>query len=201
MTIRALFLLFATCFSAIAWGAQDDGNTTTETTDQSNPVVVMQTSEGDITLELAADKAPVTVRNFLAYVDRGFYDGTIFHRVIPNFMIQGGGFTVDMTEKPTDEPIVNESRNRLHNTRGTIAMARTNDPDSATSQFFINQRSNLRLDWVPGRSGYTVFGEVIDGMQVVDFIATAATGMRGRYSDVPIEPIVIKQIVRRTPEN
>jgi cyclophilin family peptidyl-prolyl cis-trans isomerase len=162
----------------------------------SNPQVVIRTSEGDITLQLFADRSPVTVANFLAYVDSGFYDGTIFHRVIPNFMIQGGGMVADLSEKETLAPIVNESKNKLHNTRGTIAMARTADPDSATSQFFINQRSNLRLDWSPGQPGYTVFGEVILGMDVVDFIATAPTRTVGRMADVPVTPIVIQAIER-----
>jgi cyclophilin family peptidyl-prolyl cis-trans isomerase len=161
------------------------------------PVVVIKTSEGDITVRLDPERAPVTVENFLRYVDSGFYRGTIFHRVIPNFMIQGGGFLPDMTQKETREPIVNESRNRVHNIRGTIAMARTNDPDSATSQFFINQRSNLRLDWSPGQMGYTVFGEVTEGMDVVDFIASAPTGRMGPFDDVPLEPIVIHEITRR----
>jgi cyclophilin family peptidyl-prolyl cis-trans isomerase len=160
-----------------------------------NPQVLIKTSEGDITLQLFADKAPVTVANFLGYVDSGFYKGTVFHRVIPNFMIQGGGFTTDMVEKKTGEPIVNESKNRLHNTRGTVAMARTNDPDSATSQFFINQRSNLRLDWTPGSEGYTVFGEVIQGMDIVDFIAPAPTGNAGGMGDVPKQPIIIEDVV------
>lgn len=161
-----------------------------------NPRVVLRTSEGDITLQLFANKAPVTVENFLDYVDAGFYDGTIFHRVIPDFMIQGGGLTADLREKQTSAPISNESKNRLHNTRGTIAMARTGDPDSATSQFFINQRNNLRLDWAPGRPGYTVFGEVILGMDVVDFIASAPTRETGGMAHVPEEPIVIEEIVR-----
>jgi cyclophilin family peptidyl-prolyl cis-trans isomerase len=161
-----------------------------------NPQVVIRTSEGDITLRLFRDKAPQTVDNFLAYVDAGFYDGTIFHRVIPDFMIQGGGMLPNMTEKPTNPPVPNESKNRLHNTRGTIAMARTSDPDSATSQFFINQRNNLQLDWAPGRDGYTVFGEVVLGMNVVDFIATAPTGKVGPMSDVPLQPIVINKIER-----
>ena len=163
------------------------------------PQVVIKTSEGDITLRLFSAKAPVTVENFLSYVDSGYYNGTIFHRVIPNFMIQGGGFEADMTQKETADPIVNESKNRLHNTRGTIAMARTNDPDSATSQFFINQRSNLQLDWAPGGDGYTVFGEVIVGMDIVDFITTAPTGRAGGMSDVPKQAIVIKEIVRYEP--
>jgi len=165
-----------------------------------NPRVVIRTSEGDITLRLFADKAPVTVENFLDYVDAGFYDGTIFHRVIPDFMIQGGGLTTDLREKETSAPISNESKNRLHNTRGTIAMARTGDPDSATSQFFINQRNNLRLDWGPGRPGYTVFGEVILGMDVVDFIASAPTRQMGGMANVPEEPIVIEEIVRADTE-
>lgn len=165
-----------------------------EETTPVNPRVIIKTSEGDITLQLFADKSPITVANFLSYVDSGFYNGTIFHRVIPNFMIQGGGFEPGMKEKTTGEPIVNESKNRLHNTRGTIAMARTNDPDSATAQFFINQRSNLRLDWAPGQEGYTVFGEVIEGMDIVDFIATAKTGIAAGMSDVPQEAIIIKEI-------
>ena len=164
-----------------------------------NPFVVIETSNGNITVELFADKAPITVANFLSYVDSGFYNGTIFHRVIPNFMIQGGGFLPDMTEKENSDPIINESKNRLHNTRGTLAMARTSDPDSATSQFYINQRSNLNLDWAPGRQGYAVFGEVRQGMDVVDFIATADTGTVNGMGDVPQQAIVIEEIVRQKP--
>ena len=175
--------------------------------DVQNPKVLIQTTDGDITIELFADKSPITVENFLRYVDEGHYDGTVFHRVIPNFMIQGGGFTAALEEKATHEPIVNESRNKLHNTRGTLAMARTSDPDSATAQFFINQRSNLRLDWSPGNDGYTVFGEVIEGMQVVDIIALSDTGpaqamtTRGPsvFQDVPVKPAVITSMSRITP--
>ena len=163
---------------------------------QTNPQVLIKTSEGEITLRLFQDKSPLTVANFLAYVDAGFYNGTVFHRVIPDFMIQGGGFLPDMTEKTTQAPVANESKNRLHNNRGTVAMARTNDPDSATAQFFINQRNNLQLDWAPGRDGYTVFGEVILGMDIVDFIATAPTGTVASFADVPLQPILIKEIVR-----
>ena len=163
-----------------------------------NPQVVIRTSDGDITLRLFRDKSPVTVDNFLKYVDSGFYNGTVFHRVIRDFMIQGGGFLPDMTKKETSDPIVNESKNRLHNVRGTIAMARTNDPDSATAQFFINQRNNLILDWAPNKPGYTVFGEVILGMEVVDYIATAPTAKVGSYSDIPTEAIMIKEIVRHS---
>ncbi|MEM1112125.1 MAG: peptidylprolyl isomerase [Pseudomonadota bacterium] len=161
-----------------------------------NPQVLIKTSAGDITVELYADKSPITVENFLGYVDAGHYNDTIFHRVIRDFMIQGGGFTVDMVEKPTGMPITNESKNRVHNTRGTIAMARTSDPDSATAQWFINHRNNFNLDWTPGRMGYAVFGEVVDGMYVVDSIATAATGNRGMHGNVPLETVVIEEIVR-----
>lgn len=169
-----------------------------EETPLPNPQVVIKTNEGDITLRLFRDKSPITVANFLAYVDAGHYNGTIFHRVIPNFMIQGGGFLPDMTEKATGEPIVNESRNRLHNVRGTIAMARTADPDSAAAQFFINQRSNLRLDWAPGQEGYTVFGEVTDGMAVVDYIASSPVVTVDGHEDVPEQPIVIQEIIRKS---
>jgi len=195
MNLRALTFLLMTWLAGPALAA-DEASAEKKMAEAANPVVVIKTSEGDITVELNAKKAPVTVANFLEYVDSGFYNGTIFHRVIPNFMIQGGGFSPDMVEKATREPIVNESRNRLHNTRGTIAMARTNNPDSATSQFFINHRSNLRLDWAPGRPGYTVFGEVTEGLKVVDFIATAPTGQSGRFRDVPVQPILIKSIER-----
>ena len=173
----------------------------------SNPRVIVKTTDGDITVELFADKSPITVENFLQYVDDGYYDGTVFHRVISNFMIQGGGFTSALEEKSTRGPIANESRNKLHNTRGTLAMARTNDPNSATAQFFINQRSNLRLDWTPSNEGYTVFGEVIDGMQVVDIISLSDTGPAPAktaggvttFQDVPVKPISIVSISRITP--
>ena len=172
-----------------------------------NPRVLMKTTDGDITIELYADKSTITVENFLRYADEGHYDGTVFHRVISNFMIQGGGFDVELTEKETRGPIVNESKNKLHNTRGTLAMARTSDPDSAAAQFFINQRSNLRLDWSGGKDGYTVFGEVVDGMQVVDIISLTDTGSaqaqttRGPtvFQDVPVQPIVILSVTRLTP--
>lgn len=172
-----------------------------------NPRVLMTTTDGEITIELFANKSPITVENFLSYVDAGHYDGTVFHRVIPNFMIQGGGFTADLEEKETGDPIVNESINKLHNTRGTLAMARTSDPDSATAQFFINQRSNLRLDWTGGKDGYTVFGEVVDGMQVVDIIALSDTSSARAvttqgptvFQDVPVQPVVIISVSRINP--
>lgn len=162
-----------------------------------DPEVIIRTSMGDITLRLFADKAPITVENFLSYVDSGYYEGTIFHRVISNFMIQGGGFLPSMQEKPGAlPPIVNEAKNRIHNERGTVAMARTNDPDSATSQFFINVRTNLSLDWSPRSPGYTVFAEVTDGMHVVDVIKLTTTGNAGPYQDVPVQPIFITEVVR-----
>lgn len=164
-----------------------------------NPQVVIKTNYGEITLRLYRDKAPITVANFLQYVEEGHYEGTIFHRVIPNFMIQGGGFTVDLEEKPTREPIVNEAKNRLHNIRGTIAMARTSDPDSATAQFFINQRTNLRLDWTPGNAGYTVFGEVLDGLNVVDYIAASPVEqLGGAFANIPIDPVIIESVTRKS---
>jgi peptidyl-prolyl cis-trans isomerase B (cyclophilin B) len=164
-----------------------------------NPKVVFETSKGEIVLELYADKAPVTVQNFLAYVDAKFYDGTIFHRVIPNFMIQGGGFTADMNQKPTNDPIQNEADNGLENQRGTIAMARTSDPHSATGQFFINSVVNDFLNFKSKTSqgwGYAVFGKVVDGMEVVDAISAVKTETSGMYSDVPAEPVVINSAKR-----
>jgi peptidyl-prolyl cis-trans isomerase A (cyclophilin A) len=144
-------------------------------------------------LELNADKAPKTVANFLAYVKRGHYDGTIFHRVIDGFMIQGGGYTADLREKPTQAPIVLESRNGLKNERGTIAMARTVVPDSATSQFFINVVDNDRLNYPSfDGHGYAVFGRVIDGMDVVDRIKAVATTASGPHQNLPVKPVVIR---------
>ncbi len=161
-----------------------------------NPRVAMQTSHGEIVIELFEKESPITVANFLSYVDKKFYDGTIFHRVIPNFMVQGGGFTPDMQEKRTAEPIANESKNRIHNERGTLAMARTNDPDSATAQFFINVRMNIALDYRMGEPGYTVFGKVVDGMATVDDIAVQETAPRAGQQDVPKEPVVIESVRR-----
>ena len=165
---------------------------------QPNPQVVIVTNHGEITLRLFLDRAPITVENFLNYVDSGHYNGTIFHRVIPRFMIQGGGFSPSMAEKEVGPGIVNESKNKLHNVRGTIAMARTSDPDSATAQFFINQRTNLQLDWAPKKPGYTVFGEVTSGMEVVDFIASSPVKKVGPYTDVPAEIILITEIKRKS---
>jgi cyclophilin family peptidyl-prolyl cis-trans isomerase len=160
---------------------------------QKNPVVVMETSMGTIKIELAADKAPITVKNFLSYVDDKFYDGTIFHRVIGDFMIQGGGFEPGMKQKKTKDPIKNESGNGLSNTRGTIAMARTQDLDSATSQFYINTVNNAdKLD----EPKYCVFGKVIDGMDVVDKIKAVKTTTRAPHRNVPVDDVVIKSVRR-----
>ncbi|MGB1273340.1 MAG: peptidylprolyl isomerase [Luminiphilus sp.] len=172
-----------------------------------NPIVKLETSEGAITVVLFADKAPQTVENFLAHVDEGFYENTVFHRVIDNFMVQGGGFDVDLKQKNTERKVINESKNRVHNDRGTLAMARTSDPDSAGSQFFINQRNNPRLDWTPFKPGYTVFGEVITGMRVVDFMASTPTGNAVGTTDkgqmplqnVPLDPIVLLRVTRVSP--
>ena len=155
--------------------------------------VKLETSMGDIVIELNEEAAPITVKNFLRYVEEGFYDGTIFHRVIPNFMIQGGGFTAEMVRKETHAPIANEASNGLKNDRGTIAMARTNLPNSATSQFYINHKDNDFLNYVENRNpGYAVFGKVIEGMETVDKIATVRTTTRMGMEDVPVEPVVIK---------
>lgn len=162
-------------------------------------MVTIKTSLGDIKLELFEREAPETVKNFLDYVDAGFYRDTIFHRVIGNFMIQGGGFDTDFRQKPTREPIKNEAANQISNTVGTIAMARTNVVDSATSQFFINVADNTFLDFkapTPEHFGYAVFGKVTEGMEVVDKIKGVGTGSRGMHRDVPKENVVILDIVR-----
>ena len=157
-------------------------------------MIIISTSKGDIQLELDAAAAPVTVKNFIEYVKDGFYNGTIFHRVIPGFMIQGGGFDTDFVQKPTKAPIKNEAANQLPNKRGTIAMARTQVVDSATCQFFINLEDNDFLNFkapLPQYYGYCVFGKVVEGMDVVDAIAKVETGSRGMHQDVPVENVVI----------
>ena len=183
-TLISIIIVLAVAFAAIAGD---------------NPSVELDTTKGKIVLALNAEKAPKTVKNFLAYVDAGFYNGTIFHRVIPDFMIQGGGFSADMKQKKTRAPIDNEADNRLRNERGTIAMARTPNPHSATAQFFINTQSNEFLNY-KGKSpqgwGYAVFGRVVEGMSVVDAISAVKTGTRGRFRDVPNDPVVIRKVVR-----
>lgn len=164
-----------------------------------NPKVEIITSSGRMTVELNAEKAPGTVDNFLAYVDSGFYTGLIFHRVIPGFMIQGGGFDADMGRRDTRPSIQNEAGNGLKNMRGTLAMARTPDPHSASSQFFINLVDNDFLNYQspnPRGFGYCVFGEVVEGMDVVDAIAAVRTGRQGPHQNVPVEPVVIESISR-----
>jgi peptidyl-prolyl cis-trans isomerase B (cyclophilin B) len=163
------------------------------------PTVIMETSEGKIRVELFADKAPVTVKNFLQYVDEGFYNGTIFHRAIDGFMIQGGGFTPDMQQKTTRPPIKNEASAELKNELGTLAMARTAVVDSATAQFFINVQNNANLDHrdeTPRGFGYAVFGKVVEGMDVVDKIKKVPTTTSGMHQNVPKTPVVIQQVKR-----
>jgi cyclophilin family peptidyl-prolyl cis-trans isomerase len=195
LRLLATFLLF----SSVSVFAQ-----TTESTAKSaattapavkTTIVILHTNRGDITLELYPDKAPLTVANFLAYAKSGFYDGTIFHRVIKDFMIQGGGFNENMQEKRTREPILNESNNGLNNLRWTIAMARMNNPDSAAAQFFINLKMNNILDYKDGKEGYTVFGKVIDGQYVVKSISLVPTETKNGNEDVPEENIVIEHVV------
>lgn len=178
------FVLLAVAFSAVAGD---------------NPKVVLETSKGKIVLELYADQAPVTVKNFLAYVDAEYYNNTIFHRVIPNFMIQGGGFSADMQKKKTRAPIRNEADNGLPNLRGTIVMARTPNPHSASAQFFINTKDNEFLNYKdksPQGWGYAVFGHVLEGIKVVDGISSVKTVTRGRFRDLPDEPVFITRATR-----
>jgi cyclophilin family peptidyl-prolyl cis-trans isomerase len=190
--IMLAMVVWGIVFSANIYARQDPNTPPAKETPK-NPVVKIATTKGDIWVELEAQKAPISVANFLAYTKDGFYNGTIFHRVIKNFMIQGGGMTPDMRPKKTKPPIKNEAANGLKNKRGTIAMARTNVPDSATSQFFINHKDNAFLDFrdpSPRGIGYAVFGKVIKGMDVVDAIAVTPT----RPGDVPVEPIVIESV-------
>ena len=181
-----------------AQGAQPQtSQPTAETPAPGNPVVTIATSLGDITVELFKDRAPVSVDNFIRYTAEGFYEGTIFHRVKKNFMIQGGGYTPDLSEKPTHPPIQNEATNGLRNVRGTIAMARRMTLRSATAQFYINVVDNRMLDhtgFAPEDFGYAVFGRVLSGMDVADRIAAVATRAVGEMEDVPVEPVVIKSV-------
>lgn len=193
LSTLVLSTLFIAGLSLYAAGAD-----TAHAAEPPAPRVSMQTNMGTIVLELYPDKAPKTVANFLQYVKDGFYTGTLFHRVIRNFMIQGGGFTADYQRKQTRAPIMNEANNGLSNTRGTIAMARTFEPHSATSQFFINVADNARLDYTastPRGWGYCVFGRVVRGMNVVDKIRNLPTGARGPFAgNVPLEPVIIEKV-------
>ena len=184
-------LSFLNCFSALADTEEKEAN------DTSSNHVIFETNMGSFTLELNPEKAPKTVANFLTYVDEGFYDNTLFHRVIPNFVIQGGGFETGMEIKQTHSPVINESDNGLKNTRGAISMARTKNPDSATSQFFINEVHNITLDSYGDKPGYTVFGKVIEGMKVIDEITRVETTRSGRHKDVPKEDVVILSAKRK----
>jgi len=185
LTVWLSFFLVSGC---------DEQQTEKQPQEEKGPgMVKLETSIGEIVIELNEKAAPVSVKNFLQYVEEGFYNGLIFHRVIKNFMIQGGGFTADMQRKQIRPPIVNEANNGLKNDRGTIAMARTNDPDSATSQFFINHVNNDSLNYVNERKpGYTVFGKVVKGMEIVDAIAAVKTTTRHGMRNVPVEPVIIK---------
>jgi peptidyl-prolyl cis-trans isomerase B (cyclophilin B) len=166
---------------------------------EANPRVALETDQGKIVVELLPDRAPISVENFMRYIESGYYDGTIFHRVIPNFMIQGGGFTADMTPKSTRTPIQNEADNGLSNRRGTVAMARSRDPHSATAQFFINTADNEHLNHkgkTPQEWGYAVFGQVIEGMGVIDRISALETQTLGAHRNVPVQPV---RIIRAYP--
>lgn len=191
-----VFFLLGLMMMALSLSAQATTSSTTQgNTMSTNPKVLLQTNKGDITLELDAEKAPNTTQNFLNYVNAGFYNGTIFHRVINNFMIQGGGFEVGMKQKETNAPIENEANNGLRNDRYTIAMARTNDPHSATAQFFINVADNDFLNHTnptPNGWGYAVFGKVVEGTDVVDSIKGVKTGNKGFHQDVPVEDVIIE---------
>ena len=186
----ALFSVFCLC---LAGCGTPEGTTSV---DAPQPLQVkLETANGDIVIELDRKAAPITAANFVRYVDEGFYDGTIFHRVIPGFMIQGGGHSLDMSEKPTRAPIKNEAANGLKNIRGTIAMARSGMPDSATSQFFINHGDNAMLNYGSPRNpnGYAVFGKVVKGMSVVDAIAVGATVVRNGEKSLPVKPVLVKK--------
>lgn len=178
-----LGLVFSVCISPLALSQDAES--------ESGPKVRIETSMGNFDIVLFPDNAPQTVKNFLRYVDEGFYDNTLFHRVIKRFVVQGGGYNKDFVKKQTHAPVVNESRNRLYNEKGMVAMARGDDPDSATSQFYVNLRMNGRLDHRFGSPGYTVFGKVIKGMEVVNDISLQETGDRNKLSDVPVEDIVL----------
>jgi cyclophilin family peptidyl-prolyl cis-trans isomerase len=187
LCLLTLSLLF---FVPAGTAAEEEGN---------NPMVEVNTNLGSFTLELYPDKAPISVKNFMEYVNKKFYDGTIFHRVMPTFMIQGGGFTPDMMKKATGAPIKNEATNGLSNLKGTIAMARTGEINSATCQFFINVKDNPGLDYrgeTPAEYGYAVFGKVIDGMDTVEKIKGVPTETKSGYENVPVKPVIIKSMRR-----
>jgi cyclophilin family peptidyl-prolyl cis-trans isomerase len=187
LVVLMLAMLVCGCIEAPV----ESTETTLGESDKMSEIVVFETTKGNIEVELDREHAPITVDNFLGYVRKGHYDGTIFHRVIGNFMIQGGGFTGDGAQKPADKPIKLEANNGLKNVEGTVAMARTNAPDSATCQFFINVADNGNLDYAPGNPGYAVFGKVVAGMDTVGKIKATRTGSRGQFRDWPLEDVVI----------
>jgi peptidyl-prolyl cis-trans isomerase A (cyclophilin A) len=186
----ALAILISLSLAVIALGQA--AKTGKKAASSSNPVVALETTMGTIKIELFADKAPITAKNFIAYVNAGFYSGTIIHRVDPNFVICGGGYTPELTPKPTMPPIQNESKNGLKNLRGTLSMARYDNPNSATSQFFINLNNNSNLDPAGGQAGYAVFAKVIEGMDVVDKIGQVKTAPKSVFQTLPVQPIVVK---------
>jgi cyclophilin family peptidyl-prolyl cis-trans isomerase len=185
-------LAFAAAAAAAVTQAASPGAAPAASPSPTGPVVVLETSLGPVRIRLNPEKAPRTVDNFIQYVKAGHYDGTVFHRVMPGFMIQGGGMDANMKEKPTRPPIRNEAKNGLRNSRGTLSMARTSDPDSATSQFFINVADNAALDFGIRGAGYAVFADVIEGMDVVDRIVAVPTTTRAPHANVPVTPVVIK---------
>jgi cyclophilin family peptidyl-prolyl cis-trans isomerase len=193
---RMLFLSMACLLIPFVCSQCFSGDSEKQGSTSEKPLVLVKTSMGDIKIELWPDKAPVTVKNFLRYVDEGFFDGLTFHRVVPGFVIQGGGFSPDMQQKPTYQPIKNEAAGDVKNLRGTLSMARTPVVDSATSQFFINLKDNDFLDHkdeTPGGFGYAVFGKVVEGMDVVDRIAAVKTANKGPHQNVPVEPVVMEE--------
>lgn len=193
-------LLLSSCTSTCSRDSAAPNGTGGTMSTGNNPTVVIETNQGTIEAELYADKAPISVENFLKYTQEGFYDGTVFHRVIDGFMIQGGGFTENMQQKPTRDQIKNEATNGLKNERGTLAMARTNVVDSATAQFFINVKDNDFLNHsspTPSGYGYAVFGKVTNGMEIVEKIKGVPTTTRGMFQDVPVTPVVIKSVRKK----
>jgi cyclophilin family peptidyl-prolyl cis-trans isomerase len=206
LCLAAVFALSATAFAETESEAATEEAPETEAKaekaekaeKESNPLVVFETTKGKMTIELYPKEAPISVENFLTYVNEGFYEGTVFHRVIPRFVIQGGGMDADMNRKATHKPIKNEADNGLKNLRGTLSMARTNDPNSATSQFFINLVDNVALDKSATSAGYAVFGKVIRGLDIVDAIAKVETTTKGQYRDVPAKPITVTKAYVKT---
>ncbi len=190
--MRALLLLLALCIAPAAAAAAAD-----DSAEPANVLVSFETDQGIITLNVLTDKAPKTTTQFLSYVDSGFYDGTIFHRAIPNFIIQGGGFTPELVEKAVESTIPNESRNRLSNKKWTVAMARMADPDSAGSQFFINLANNYELNFSYSKPGYTVFAEVTEGQDILEAASKAPRSTRGILDDVPETPLLIIKAYRQ----